>query len=300
MVNKNILGGLKIALSKGYSLQSAMQSFYNAGYKKEEIYGAARALQKVMYTQEQQQQQNIPEKKTTFLLEKLMPAQKPATNISSVKKVPEIVIPALTGDKQLVQPKVSMYGQISSKTMPAVKQISSQNIRQLPSTKTTSSQMPLTNNLQIKKRNPVLVLLFILLTLGIYGLYWIISTHSELKKNTKSAPSLWMLFIPIVNLIYFWKYSKAINELTGFGAEGLFALWILFSPAAIILSQMQLNKKASPKAQKVSEYSSKNVKPKKDLFTIILIIAFIILVILLGLIFFFRKDIMLFLDGFLK
>ena len=37
MVNKDILGGLKVALSRGDSLQSAMQSFYNAGYTKEEI-----------------------------------------------------------------------------------------------------------------------------------------------------------------------------------------------------------------------------------------------------------------------
>ncbi len=45
MVNEEILGGLKLALSKGESLKQAMMSFYNAGYKKEEIEGAARALQ---------------------------------------------------------------------------------------------------------------------------------------------------------------------------------------------------------------------------------------------------------------
>ena len=45
MVNEEILGGLKLAVSKGESLKQAMMSFYNAGYKKEEIEGAARALQ---------------------------------------------------------------------------------------------------------------------------------------------------------------------------------------------------------------------------------------------------------------
>ncbi len=45
MVRGDIVGGIKLALSKGQSLQQAMQSFYNAGYKKEEIEEAARAIQ---------------------------------------------------------------------------------------------------------------------------------------------------------------------------------------------------------------------------------------------------------------
>lgn len=45
MVREDILEGLKIAVLKGESLQQAMQSFFNAGYKKEEIEEAARQLQ---------------------------------------------------------------------------------------------------------------------------------------------------------------------------------------------------------------------------------------------------------------
>lgn len=45
MVNADILGGLRSALAKGKSLKQTMISFYNAGYKKEEIEEAARALQ---------------------------------------------------------------------------------------------------------------------------------------------------------------------------------------------------------------------------------------------------------------
>lgn len=44
-MREDIFEGLKIATSKGESLQQAMQSFYNAGCKKEEIEEAARALQ---------------------------------------------------------------------------------------------------------------------------------------------------------------------------------------------------------------------------------------------------------------
>ncbi|MBI2056875.1 hypothetical protein HYT91_01330 [Candidatus Pacearchaeota archaeon] len=45
MVNQEILGGLRHALNKGESLEKAMLSFYNAGYRKEEIEETARFIQ---------------------------------------------------------------------------------------------------------------------------------------------------------------------------------------------------------------------------------------------------------------
>lgn len=103
----------------------------------------------------------------------------------------------------------------------------------------------------IKRRNPFLIFLFSVITLGIYSIFWIVYTTNELKKNTKSAPNpllLLLMLIPGVNLIvmilYFWKYSKAINELTGYSSITLFILWILISPIGMILSQIELNKKA--------------------------------------------------------
>ena len=45
MPNQEILGGLRHAINKGESLEKAMLSFYNAGYKKEEIEEAAKFIQ---------------------------------------------------------------------------------------------------------------------------------------------------------------------------------------------------------------------------------------------------------------
>lgn len=45
MVREDIIGGLKSALTRGFSLKDAMISFYNAGYTKEDIEEAARKLQ---------------------------------------------------------------------------------------------------------------------------------------------------------------------------------------------------------------------------------------------------------------
>ncbi len=46
MVNEEILQGLRIAIQRGYSLEQAMMSFWNAGYENKEIEEAARALYK--------------------------------------------------------------------------------------------------------------------------------------------------------------------------------------------------------------------------------------------------------------
>lgn len=44
MVKEDIIRGLEGAMSRGESLEKAMYSFYNAGYKKEDVEEAARAL----------------------------------------------------------------------------------------------------------------------------------------------------------------------------------------------------------------------------------------------------------------
>jgi hypothetical protein len=123
----------------------------------------------------------------------------------------------------------------------------------------------------IKHRNPGLVFLFGLITLGIYQIYWLVSTTNELRKNTTSAPNPWLLLAPIiaaplfifailaeysilpvliylavfvVMIMYHWRYSKAINELTGFNAIGMFALLLLLGGIGQIFAQIELNKKA--------------------------------------------------------
>lgn len=104
----------------------------------------------------------------------------------------------------------------------------------------------------IKRRNPFLVLVFSFITLGVYAIYWLVSTTNELKRTTKSAPNPWLLLlglIPLVNIIamfyYYWMYCKAMNELTDFSTGVLFILFIFVGPVGMIITQVELNKKAS-------------------------------------------------------
>ena len=108
----------------------------------------------------------------------------------------------------------------------------------------------------VKYRNPALVIIFSIITLGIYTIYWLVSTTNELRRITSSAPNPWFLFLfllPIVNIIvalwYYWKYSKAIKEISDFDNVLLFILWIIISPVAMVIAQIQLNKKTKASAK---------------------------------------------------
>jgi uncharacterized membrane protein len=102
----------------------------------------------------------------------------------------------------------------------------------------------------VKYRNPVLVILFSIITLGIYGIYWLVSTTNELRRLTSVAPdplALFLLLIPVLNIFvwiwYFWKYSSAVEAVSGVQAIVLFLFWVVFSPISIIITQVELNKK---------------------------------------------------------
>ena len=118
-MREDIFEGIKLAVSRGESLQSAMQGFYNSGYKKEEIEEAARAFQMFQAghpipqqpiqqpTQQTQtpnqisQTQNIQEKPKGFfqgLIEKIIPSSKNQNpNQPKEKESPQKIIIILLG-----------------------------------------------------------------------------------------------------------------------------------------------------------------------------------------------------------
>ena len=106
----------------------------------------------------------------------------------------------------------------------------------------------------IKRRNPVMVPILSVITLGIYGLVWFYSTSDELIRYNKmnANPFAWLILalIPLANLIAIWSHAQAVAQMTregnGKGINGtvMFLLW--FVPfAGIIVSQLELNKRAT-------------------------------------------------------
>ena len=94
MVNETILGALRSALARGESLKKAMMTLYNAGYKKEEISEAARAVNEPSSIPQTQQPQV---------------AQQPAQQPQQQSLKPTTQIPPSTQQKpaQVQQPQVA-------------------------------------------------------------------------------------------------------------------------------------------------------------------------------------------------
>ncbi len=100
----------------------------------------------------------------------------------------------------------------------------------------------------VKNRNPILVIIFSIITLGIYGIYWLYSTKKEMNELGAGIPTLWLIIIPLVNIYWLYKYSMGTAKVAKKeDSMGLiyFILWIVFSPVSMILTQIELNKLAT-------------------------------------------------------
>jgi hypothetical protein len=97
-MNEEIFGGLKAAIERGESLKRAMMTFFNAGYKREEIEEAARALYEILQHQ-QQVQQPVKNPVNTPIKTQIVKSPIPTSNISPVYNMPPVA-PVVPSQKQ--------------------------------------------------------------------------------------------------------------------------------------------------------------------------------------------------------
>ncbi|MCH7593480.1 MAG: DUF4234 domain-containing protein [Chloroflexi bacterium] len=102
----------------------------------------------------------------------------------------------------------------------------------------------------IKRRElPMQVLLFII-TLGIYGIYWLYVTNKEIIEHLDGdeSPGLWtfLTFVPIVQWFAYWKHGRRLDEISDgrYAQLTVFLAWIVFAPIVWFLTQTELNKLA--------------------------------------------------------
>ncbi len=96
----------------------------------------------------------------------------------------------------------------------------------------------------VKKRNIILIYVYTLITLGIYGIYWAVKTKQELNELGGDIPTAWLIIIPIANLYWIYKYCEAFA--TKVKKDDNTILWfILYVLVGIIMPaivQSELNK----------------------------------------------------------
>ena len=64
----------------------------------------------------------------------------------------------------------------------------------------------------IKKRNIFVVYLLMIITFGIYGIYWFVSTKEEMNSLGAKIPTAWLIIVPIANLYWMYKYCEGFAE----------------------------------------------------------------------------------------
>lgn len=81
--------------------------------------------------------------------------------------------------------------------------------------------------MRIKHRSLIGITLLTIITIGIYQIYWYFITKTEMNVvNGKSAkvPFFLLIFIPIINIWWFWRFAKAIEKIT----KGAVSRWSAF------------------------------------------------------------------------
>lgn len=103
----------------------------------------------------------------------------------------------------------------------------------------------------IKKRNLLAQVGLMIITFGIYSIYWFYKISEEMKyvgNDADASPGLWtvLLFIPFANFWSYYKFSQLYQKISAdnFNMWLLFVLWIVFAPAVWFIVQTEMNKKA--------------------------------------------------------
>lgn len=99
----------------------------------------------------------------------------------------------------------------------------------------------------MRNRSPILVLLFVFITFGIYGIYWAVSTKGEMNQQGAQIPTAWLLLVPIVSIWWFWKYCQGVDQTTKGALSGVvsFILLILLGAIGMAIVQSSFNKTAA-------------------------------------------------------
>ncbi|HEV2412768.1 MAG TPA: DUF4234 domain-containing protein [Candidatus Saccharimonadales bacterium] len=96
----------------------------------------------------------------------------------------------------------------------------------------------------MKERSPIVVLILSIVTLGIYGWYWLVKTKGEMNKRGEHIMTAWIWLIPIIGGIWWlWQYSQGVEHVTNGKFNGILAfvvLWLI-GPIGMALVQDAFN-----------------------------------------------------------
>ncbi len=99
----------------------------------------------------------------------------------------------------------------------------------------------------MQHRDPIMVILLSIITLGIYSLFWYVTTKNEMNAKGAQIPTAWLIIIPFVNIWWYWKFCEGVELVTnkGMGVTVAFLLLWLLGTIGEAIIQNELNKVAA-------------------------------------------------------
>lgn len=98
--------------------------------------------------------------------------------------------------------------------------------------------------MKLTHRNLWQMALLMLVTLGIYSIYWLVVTKQELNRANTQIPTAWLLIIPFANIYFFYKFSEGFcTKVLGNKSQTVayFLLLVLLFPIGEFVLQHQMN-----------------------------------------------------------
>ena len=91
-------------------------------------------------------------------------------------------------------------------------------------------------------RNPLLVLVYLILTLGLYNLYWFWLIKKGLRNSNIQTTSLWWFLLPILGpILIYVDFSEALEQRTKREFVIWFLIFFFFQGLGAVINQAILN-----------------------------------------------------------
>jgi cytochrome bd-type quinol oxidase subunit 2 len=98
------------------------------------------------------------------------------------------------------------------------------------------------------KRSVVAVILLTIVTLGIYGIVWLVKTKGEMVKCGADIPTAWLLLVGVIffpiTIWWQWKFAGGVEHVTRGKMSQVIAFILIFllGLIGIAIIQAELNK----------------------------------------------------------
>lgn len=103
------------------------------------------------------------------------------------------------------------------------------------------------------ERSLAKMIVLMLITFGLYIIYWLFVTRNEFNRAGAQVPTAWLFFLPIANFYFLYKFAQAYSRLVlKDESQALlnFLLIVFLIPAAVVVYQLHMN-----------EFNEKNISP---------------------------------------